>query len=40
VVFVHFYKEAEKWKKYLSKRIVEIEEERHNEVMKMISASL
>lgn len=36
VAFVHVYKGAEKWKNYILKRIMEIEEERHDEVMNMI----
>jgi len=36
VIFIHFYKERKKWKKFLVKRIMEIEEERHNEVTKML----
>ena len=35
VIFVHLYKEEEKWKKYLIERIKEIENERFMEVMKM-----
>jgi len=35
-IFIHFYKERKKWKKFLVKRIMEIEEERHNEVTKML----
>lgn len=35
VVFVHIYKER-KWKSFLVKRIMEIEDLRHSEVMKMI----
>lgn len=38
VVFVHFYKEKEKWRAFLLKRIMEIEEQRHAEVMKMINS--
>jgi hypothetical protein len=38
VVFIHFYKEKVKWRTYLIKRIMEIEEQRHSEVMKMINA--
>jgi len=38
VIFVHFYKERRKWKNYLVKRIEEIEEKRHEEVMKMIKS--
>jgi hypothetical protein len=38
VVFVHFFKEKEKWGAFLLKRIMEIEEQRHAEVMKMINA--
>jgi len=36
VVFVHLYKEEKKWKSFLVKRIMEIEEKRHDEVMKML----
>ena len=36
VIFVHLYKEKKKWKNYLVKSIMEIEEKRHNEVMKML----
>jgi len=36
VIFVHLYKEKKKWKNYLVKRIMEIEEKRHDEVMKML----
>lgn len=36
VIFVHLYKEKKKWKNYLIKRIMEIEEQRHDEVMKML----
>ena len=36
VIFVHFYKKEEKWKNYLVARIREIEEKRHDEVMKML----
>ena len=36
VIFVHLYKERKKWKNYLVKRIMEIEEKRHDEVMKML----
>ena len=36
VIFVHFYKKEEKWKNYLISRIGEIEEERHDEVTKML----
>ena len=36
VIFVHLYKEKKKWKNYLVKRIMEIEEKRHKEVMKML----
>ncbi len=38
VVFVHLYKERKKWKHYLVKRIMEIEESRHAEVMKMLNS--
>lgn len=36
VMFVHSYKESGKWKKFLVKRIMEIEEERHSEIMSML----
>lgn len=36
VIFVHYYKKRKKWKNYLVKRIMEIEEKRHDEVMKML----
>jgi hypothetical protein len=36
VVFCHLYKEGKKWKHYLVKRIIEIEEKRHDEVMKKL----
>lgn len=36
VIFLHLYKEHKKWKSYLVKRIMEIEDFRHSEVMKMI----
>jgi len=36
VIFVHLYKERRKWKNFLIKRIMEIEEKRHDEVMKML----
>jgi hypothetical protein len=35
-IFVHLYKERKKWKNFLIKRIMEIEEKRHDEVMKML----
>lgn len=38
VVFLHHYKEKEQWKTYLVKRIMEIEEQRHDEVMKIVSS--
>ena len=43
VIFVHFYKERKnwkrrKWKNYLVKKIKEIEELRHSEVMKMVDS--
>ena len=40
VIFLHLYKEKKKWKKYLVKRIMEIEEFRHSEVMRMINSVL
>jgi hypothetical protein len=38
VVFLHHYKEKEKWKTYVLKRIMEIEEQRHAEVMKVVNS--
>ena len=38
VIFLHLYKERKKWKNYLVKRIMEIEELRHSEVTKMINS--
>ena len=36
VIFVHAYKHHADWKKFVVKRIMDIEEQRHDEVMKMI----
>ena len=36
VIFLHLYKEQNMWKKYLVKRIMEIEDLRHSEIEKMI----
>ena len=36
VIFVHLHKERKKWKNHPVKRIMEIEEKRHDEVMKML----
>lgn len=36
VIFLHSYKESSKWKKFLVKRIMEIEEIRHTEIMNML----
>jgi hypothetical protein len=36
VVFIHYYKEKGKWKKYLIGKIREIEEQRHNETIMLI----
>jgi hypothetical protein len=38
VVFLHLYKEREKWKSYLLKRIVELENSRHLKVMKILES--
>ena len=35
VIFVQVYKEEKKWKNYLVKRILEIEEVRHSGIVKM-----
>jgi hypothetical protein len=39
VIFVHFYKNRTKWKNFLVKRIKEIEEKRHREVMGKLAYS-
>jgi hypothetical protein len=36
VIFLHLYKKQKEWKNYLVKRIMEIEELRHSQVIKMI----
>jgi hypothetical protein len=36
VIFLHLYKEQNMWKKYLVKRIMEIEDLRHSEIEKMV----
>jgi hypothetical protein len=38
VVFLHLYKEREKWKNFLLKRIVQLENSRHLEVMKILES--
>lgn len=38
VIFVQTYKERNRWKNYLIEKILEIEEERHTEVMKLIKS--
>jgi hypothetical protein len=38
VIFLHLYKEREKWKSYLLKRIVELEKSRHLKVMKILES--
>jgi len=38
VIFVHAYKHQKDWKRFLVKRIMAIEEQRHDEVMKMLQA--
>ena len=38
VVFLHLYKEREKWKSFLLKRIVQLENSRHLEVMKILES--
>jgi hypothetical protein len=40
VVFIHWYKEKDKWKTYFNKRLLEIEEYRHSTVMQMINKLL
>jgi len=36
VIFIHAYKSSKQWKTFLLKKIKEIEEQRHDEVMKML----
>jgi len=36
VIFLHLYKEQNMWKKYLVKKIMEIEDLRHSEIEKMV----
>ena len=36
VIFLHLYKEQNMWRKYLVKRIMEIEDLRHSEIEKMV----
>ena len=38
VIFVQTYKKKERWKNYLINKILEIEEERHREVIKLIKS--
>ena len=38
IIFAQVYKESKKWKKYLVKRIEEIERFRHKEVIEMINS--
>ena len=40
VIFLHLYKEKQKWKTYLVKRIMEIEDSRHKETVKMLRSIL
>jgi hypothetical protein len=36
VIFLHLYKKPKEWKNHLVKRIMQVEELRHSQVMKMI----
>jgi len=36
VIFLHLYKEQEQWKNHLIKKMMEIEEFRHDEIQKML----
>jgi len=40
VIFVHAYRHHKDWKRFLVKRIMAIEEQRHDEVMKMLSTRI
>ena len=40
VVFLHLYKDREEWLNWLRKSILEIEEDRHNKVMKLVKKLL
>lgn len=36
VIYIHFYKQQEKWRIFLIRRIKEIEEQRHSEAQKLV----
>ena len=36
VIYIHFYKQQEKWRIFLIRRIKEIEEHRHSEAQKLV----
>jgi len=38
VIFIHYYKEKNKWKTYLVRKIKEIEDQRHSEATKIIDS--
>jgi len=38
VVFLHLYQEREKWKRFLLRRIVQLENSRHSEVMRILES--
>ena len=40
IIFLHHFKDTKDWKKFLRKRIVEIEDERHNQVKSMLDRLL
>jgi len=40
VVFLHLYKDRKEWEKWLKTKILEIEEERHSTIMKLVKNHL
>lgn len=40
VVFLHLYKEREKWKSFLVRRIVQLKNSRHSEVMRILESKV
>jgi hypothetical protein len=40
VVFLHLYKDKKEWQKWLRTKILEIEENRHSTVMKLVKQVL
>jgi hypothetical protein len=40
VVFLHLYKEKERWKSFLLKRIIQLENSRHSDIMKILESKV